>query len=466
MKTVIGLEIHVQLKTKSKMFCGCDNNAEGKEPNSVVCPICMGMPGTLPVANKQAIDWTLKTGLALHAEVAKKSKFDRKHYFYPDLPKGYQISQYDQPFCKGGYLEVDVNGEKKKIQLRRIHLEEDAGKLIHPAGANYSLVDLNRAGTPLMEVVTEPDINSPAEAKLFLQKLRTILRHLDVSDADMEKGHLRCDANISISQLANGSWEEGMPVEIKNMNSFKAAERALRYEEKRQKEIIKEGGKIEKETRAWSEAKQMTILMRGKEFAHDYRYFPEPDLPPFYFDDEYVATIKRDVPEDLESEREKMKKDGIMDNLIVVIQGDPDKKEYLFRMVKFLDSREEVRLAAKWIVNRFFNEAYPVDKYAKFIQKLSNDEIPQARAMEVIKKSCEEKKSIEEVIKELGLTKIADKETVNIINEVVKENEKPVADYKAGKKVALKFLIGQVMAKSKGQIDPKIVEDILKTKLK
>jgi aspartyl-tRNA(Asn)/glutamyl-tRNA(Gln) amidotransferase subunit B len=470
LRTVIGLEIHVQLKTKSKMFCGCDNNAEGKEPNTVVCPVCMGMPGTLPVANKQAIDWTLRTGLALHSEIAKKSKFDRKHYFYPDLPKGYQISQYDMPFCLGGKIELrDEKGEMRKIRIRRIHLEEDAGKLIHPAGADYSLVDLNRAGTPLMEVVTEPDINSPLEAKLFLQKLRTILRHLDVSDADMEKGHLRCDANISVAKIQNPNdkFQMGTPVEIKNMNSFKAVEKALAYEEKRQRSIINEGGKIEKETRGWSEAKGETVLMRGKEYAHDYRYFPEPDLPPFIFTDQYIENIKKDLSEDLETVSEKYHRIGIGQADINVLTSNFTKKRYYDELIKKLENNQEKILAAKWLVNRFFDREYPIDEYTAFIKKLSKGAIPRSRALEVIKKSSDAKKSIEKVIQDFGLTKTIEKDMINsIIDEVINENKTAVGDFKSGKAQALKFLIGKVMAKSKGQADPKTVEDILKNKLK
>jgi len=465
LKTVIGLEIHLQLKTKSKMFCGCDNNAEGKEPNTVVCPVCMGMPGTLPVANKQAIDWTIMTGLAFGAKINPKSKFDRKHYFYPDLPKGYQISQYDMPFCSGGKMEIQNPKSEilKTIRIRRIHLEEDAGKLIHPKGANYSLVDLNRAGTPLMEIVTEPDINSPAEAKTFLQKLRTVLRHLGVSDADMEKGHLRCDANISIEV----DGKEGTPAEIKNMNSFKMVERALTYEEERQRGIISEGEKVEKETRGWIDAKGMTVSQRGKEYAEDYRYFPEPDLPPFAIAQNQISKIKNQISENLEMVEEKYKKIGIGQSDISVLTSNFAKKKYFDALAEKLSNDQEKILAAKWIVNRFFDSDYSIDKYAVFIKKISAGEIPKPRAMEVIKKSAEEKKSIEEIIKDLQLTKLDDSDKINsIVAGVISENEKPVADFRAGREQALKYLIGQVMAKSKGQADPQLVEKILKEKLK
>ena len=340
-RTVIGLEIHVQLKTKSKMFCGCDNKADEAQPNTLVCPVCSGMPGVLPVANKQAIEWVIKTGLALNCQIADFSRFDRKHYFYPDLPKNYQISQYDKPFCIEGNIDIETTDAPKNIRIKRVHLEEDAGKLIHQYGAKpgtvgkisgpgyldstgahgglrmenveeSSLVDFNRAGTPLMEIVTEPDIASPAEAKIFMQKMRSILRDLDVSDADMEKGHLRCDANISIE--ADG--KEGIPVEIKNMNSFRMVEAALAFEEKRQTELLKKGEEILKETRGWNDAETVTVSQRSKEFAEDYRYFPEPDLPPFMSHEafeiekmeEEIAKLLADKQKEIDTEAEEQKK--------------------------------------------------------------------------------------------------------------------------------------------------------------
>jgi len=277
-ETVIGLEIHIQLKTQSKMFCGCDNFSFNLEPNVNTCQVCMGFPGTLPVANKKAIEWTIMLGKALNGETAKIFNFERKHYFYPDLPKAYQITSSTNPPVIGGEAEIDVNGEKTKIRIHHIHLEEDAGKLIHESGTNNSLVDLNRAGTPLVELVTEPDIKSPKEAKIFVENLRTLLRYLDISDANMEQGNLRCDANISLRKI--GDKGLGKKVEIKNINSFKMIEKALLYEEKRQAEMLDANEPIAQETRGWDDIKGKTLEQRGKEMAHDYRYMPEPDLPP------------------------------------------------------------------------------------------------------------------------------------------------------------------------------------------
>src|SRR3989344_2037104 len=285
----IGLEIHVELKTKSKMFCSCFNDPDEKQPNINVCPICMGHPGTLPVINEEAVKKVIKTGLALNSSIPENSKFDRKNYFYPDLPKGYQISQYDEPLCKGGFLTVDG----RKIDITRVHLEEDTGKLIHPAGTEYSLVDFNRAGIPLMELVTEPDITSAKEAKRFAEELRLILRYLGVSDADMEKGEMRVEANIS---LGDGK-KLGTKVEIKNLNSFRSVEYGINYEIERQGKILKAGKKIVQETRGWDAAKEVTVTQRIKEAAHDYRYFPEPDLPPLQFTPEEVKKIKAKIPE-------------------------------------------------------------------------------------------------------------------------------------------------------------------------
>ncbi|MCK4799592.1 Asp-tRNA(Asn)/Glu-tRNA(Gln) amidotransferase subunit GatB, partial [Candidatus Parcubacteria bacterium] len=270
----IGMEVHVELKTNSKMFCSCANDPDEIKPNKNICPICMGHPGTLPVANKKAVEYVIKTGLALDCKIAELSKFDRKNYFYPDLPKGYQISQYDQPLCEKGHLLIN----DRKIGITRIHLEEDTGKLIHPKGAAHSLVDLNRAGTPLMELVTEPEISSSVEAKEFCRQFQLIVKCIGVSDADMEKGQMRCEVNISLKPV--GQKEFGTKVEIKNLNSFRAVERSIEYEIKRQTEVLGEGGKINQETRGWNADKQETYSQRKKEEAHDYRYFPEPDLPP------------------------------------------------------------------------------------------------------------------------------------------------------------------------------------------
>ncbi len=463
LKTVIGLEIHVQLKTKSKMFCRCDNNAERAEPNTLVCPICMGMPGTLPVGNIQAIEWTLKTGIALDSEIAEFSRFDRKHYFYPDLPKGYQISQYDKPFCTGGFLEIDVSGALKKIGIRRVHLEEDAGKLVHPVGKDYTLVDLNRAGTPLMEIVTEPEINSPAEAKIFMQELRSILRYLDVSDADMEKGHLRCDANISIEV----DDKEGVPIEIKNMNSFRMVERALSFEEKRQKEALEKGEKIVKETRGWSDAKGITYSQRSKEFAQDYRYFPEPDLPPYHPTKAFnIDDLKKELPELPAPKRRRY-----IDNLGLPLQDaailaiDKDMAKYFEKVAEKINPK----IAANWIINELKADGIldiAPENLISLLDKIEKGEISGKISKEILSLMRDTGKKSDEIIAEKGIRQIGgEEELTKIIDEVISENEKSVADYRAGKKEALGFLIGQVMKKTKGAASPQIVNKLLQDNL-
>jgi len=452
-----------QLKTKSKMFCGCDNNAEGRAPNTVVCPVCMGFPGVLPVANRQAILWTIKTALALNCQIASFSQFDRKHYFYPDLPKNYQISQYDLPLAFGGNFQG--------VRIRRIHLEEDAGKLIHQEG-EYSLVDFNRAGTPLMEIVTEPDITSPEEAKLFLQKLRVVLRYLQVSDADMEKGHLRCDSNISISAKGKGL---GVPVEIKNLNSFKMVEKALAYEEKRQRELLEKGEKIEKETRGWSDKKGKTLSQRSKEESYDYRYFPEPDLPPFYFSQKEIEQIRQELPE-LPDQRFK--------RFLTQYHLQEKDAKILVENYQIADYFEEVvshkvppQQAAHWILGPLLyylgkenlditqNRILPLEM-AKLIQKIEKNTLSHSLAKEIFQKMLETGKSIDKIIKEKSPRLINDEKQIEkLVEKVVKNYPKAIADYQKGKEGVLQFLVGQVMRETKGQAAPSLVQKIIRRKL-
>lgn len=462
-KTVIGLEIHVQLKTKSKMFCGCDNNAEGALPNSLVCPVCLGLPGVLPVANQQAIEWTIKTGLALNCEIADFSKFDRKHYFYPDLPKGYQISQFDLPFCKGGYLEIAGGG--KKIHLTRIHLEEDAGKLLHDS--ETSLVDLNRAGTPLMEIVTEPEISSPAEAKIFIQELRSILRYLSVSDAEMEKGHLRCDANIS--QEVDG--QEGTPVEIKNMNSFRMVERALLFEEKRQREVLANppaggGEKIVKETRGWDDKKGETYSQRSKEFAQDYRYFPEPDLPPFVISQAFnIDELKNELPELPAAKRKKYQEMGLRLEDAEILTVDSQMAQY-FQSVA---SQVNPVLASNWVINELKYDGLMTikpDDLAQMLQLLEKGEISGKIAKDVLSEMIKSGQTASEIVAEKGFKQVDNEDELGqIIDKIISDNPKPVQDLKAGKAEAMGFLVGQVMKQTKGQANPSMVNKILKEKI-
>lgn len=469
-KTTIGLEIHAQLKTDSKMFCGCGNNAEGAEPNTLVCPVCLGLPGVLPVANARAIEWTLKTGLALNCEIPESAKFDRKHYFYPDLPKGYQISQYDQPFCIGGYIELrNASGEVQKINLTRIHLEEDAGKLIHPSrdraeagNGDYSLVDLNRAGTPLMEIVTEPEISSPAEAKIFMQELRAILRTLDVSDADMEKGHLRCDANISVSE----SDKLGTPVEIKNMNSFRMIERALLFEEKRQREALANGEKIVKETRGWDDAKGLTYSQRSKEQAQDYRYFPEPDLPPFKLEKFNLDQLKKELPELPAEKRKKYQEMGLRFEDAALISIDKELSSYFEKVASKIDPK----ISANWIINELKMDGILIirpENLIELLEKLQKGEIIGKMAKDILVEMIKTGQTAAIIIKEKGLEVVGDKASIEkIVEEVLRENEKTVADYRNGKNEAMGYLIGQVMQKSRGSANPQIVNDIIKERLK
>lgn len=460
-KTVIGLEIHVQLKTKSKMFCGCDNNAEGKEPNVLTCPVCMGIPGVLPVVNKKAIEWTIKTGLALNGRIGEFSKFDRKHYFYPDLPKGYQISQYDLPLVLGGYLEINLpGGNTRKINLTRIHLEEDAGKLIH--SGEDSLVDLNRAGTPLMEVVTEPEIESPQEAKIFMQELRAILRSLDVSDADMEKGHLRCDANISI-KIDN---KLGIPTEIKNLNSFRMVERALLYEEKRQKELLSKGEVVTKETRGWDDTKGVTFSQRSKEQAQDYRYFPEPDLPPFFPNEIFdLIDIKSQLPELPAEKRKKYIKLGVNEQDAIILSLDSALSVYYEKVAK----ETEPILAANWIINELKTEGLLViapEKLVELLKMIESQEISGKIGKDVLAEMVSSGKSAVDIIEEKGLKQVGDEtELTAIVEKVVADNPQAVASIKAGKNEAFGFLVGQVMKETHGQANPQKVNQILKNKM-
>jgi aspartyl-tRNA(Asn)/glutamyl-tRNA(Gln) amidotransferase subunit B len=462
LKTVIGLEIHAQLATKSKMFCSCGNNAENAAPNSLVCPVCLGLPGVLPVANFQAIEWTVKTGLALNSEIAKKSKFDRKHYFYPDLPKNYQISQYDMPFAIGGWLEIkNQKSETKRINLFRIHLEEDAGKLMHDKDASY--VDLNRAGTPLMEIVTKPDISSPAEAKIFMQELRSILRYLSVSDANMEKGNLRCDANISIEK----DGVEGTPVEIKNINSFRMLERSLLYEEKRQKQAIENGEKITKETRGWDDAKGVTFSQRSKEHAQDYRYFPEPDIPPFEIEKIInIEELKKQLPELPAQKRERYEKTwNIKKQDAEILAVEKSMAEYFENIAEKITPT----LAANWVINELKSDGVltiKTEQMIELLEKLEKGEINGKIAKDILTEMISSGKSATEIINSKGLKQIGGEEELTvIIDKVIKDNPGPVNDVKAGKNQAMGFLVGHVMQETKGQANPAAVNKILKEKL-
>jgi aspartyl-tRNA(Asn)/glutamyl-tRNA(Gln) amidotransferase subunit B len=482
----IGLEVHVQLKTNTKMFCGCLNEPEEKQPNLNVCPICMGHPGTLPVINKEAIKNVIKTGLTLGCQIAKETWFERKNYFYPDLPKGYQISQNEAPLCKKGKLKIN----NRDIKINNIHLEEDTGKLIHSEKNGASLVDFNRAGIPLMELATEPDIRSAKEARKFCEELRLILRYLGVSDADMEKGELRAEANISLREIESASL--GTKVEIKNLNSFKAVERAIDYEIKRQAELLESNEKIIHETRGWNENKQKTFSQRIKEVAEDYRYFPEPDLPPLKISKKEIEKIKAEIPELPDGRRKRFKKEyKISDGDTEVFTNYKALGDYFEKIISELKNWEKIvhkkklpathlykliKLTANYLITelkKYLTNLEDVKKikitpenFAEFIILVNQDKISSSAAQTVLKEMFEIGIDPSHVIEEKDLTQVSDESKLKkIIEKVIKNNPKPVEDYKKGKKNALQFLLGQVMKLSKGKANPQIVGKILKKKL-
>jgi len=461
----IGLEIHVELRTKSKMFCSCLNDPNERHPNVNICPICMSHPGTLPVINQEAVRKVIKTGLALNSQIPEQAKFDRKNYFYPDLPKGYQISQYDMPFCQGGFLNVDG----KKIRITRVHLEEDTGKLVHEK--DCSLVDFNRAGIPLMELVTEPDITSAKEARAFAEELQLILRYLDVSEANMEKGQLRVEVNISLKKGA----KLGTKVEIKNLNSFRAVEHGIDYEIQRQAELLKAGKKVIQETRGWHDFKEITFSQREKEESHDYRYFPEPDLPPLRFANKEIKEIKSAVPELPADRRKRFKKEyGIDNKEIEVFVRNKDLGEYFEKVISEIGDRKLIKLCTNYLLTDLqgiLKGASVVGKdfritpedFAKFIKLISQGKISSKVAKVVLQEMFSRGSDPVQIIKEKGLTQITDEpEIQKAVKEVIVQNPKAIEDYKKGKETALQFLIGQVMAKTQGKANPGIVSQILK----
>jgi len=490
-KPTIGLEIHVELKTKSKMFCFCKNDPDEKRPNYNICPVCTAQPGTLPVINKEAVRKTIKTGLVLNCSILDTSKFDRKSYFYPDLPKGYQISQYDKPFCKQGYLEID----DKKIKITRVHLEEDTGRLIHEKG--NSLVDFNRAGIPLMEMVTEPDLSTAKQARKFAEELKLILKYLGVSDADMEKGQLRVEVNISLlplkSQIPNPKSQTnpkskiqnsklGTKVEIKNLNSFKIVEQAIDYEIERQAELLDKGEKIIQETRGWDEKKGVTVSQREKEEAHDYRYLPEPDLPTLHLDKKFVQDIQAEIPELPQAKRIRLAYEYNLDEkTIEIFTFNKDLGEYfekvmseLSNWLKQADYQKLVKLAVNYIITDFwslFGKAsiselegkITPENFAELITLIYKREISSKIAKQVLEEMFKTGADPSHIIKEKALNQIVDTgEIEKIIKEVISKNPKAVEDYKKGKQNALQFLAGQVMAATRGRAEPETVQELLK----
>ncbi len=491
LEPVIGLEIHVQLTTKSKMFCRCANIFGDVEANTAVCPICLGYPGTLPVPNKQAIDWIQKAGAALNCELATHSRFDRKHYFYPDLPKGYQISQYDKPFCGKGHLTITVNGEERTIGITRIHLEEDAAKNTHKPGSNETLVDFNRAGTPLIEIVTEPDIRTPQEAKLFLQELQRIMRTLGISTADMEKGQMRADANISLRKV--GETTLNPKTEVKNVNSFRFVEKALQYEIERQGKLWEQGEVPTHATRGWNLDSGKTIAHRTKEEAADYRYFPEPDIPPFEFSREELDEIARHLPELPLAKKERLKRQtGINEDQAQMLVEDlslaqlfEDAASELAQVnneqVSVDDSEmpELVKLTATMVVREIRslmaanNLKYPdpanrltAENIAELVVLLQQEKVSRNSIPKILAEMQKTGGDPDPIIKNLGLEQEVDAGKLDTyVEQVIADHPDVIEKIKAGKGAAIQFLMGQVMAKSGGKFSPKQIIELLKKKI-
>lgn len=474
-ETVIGLEVHVELKTNTKIFCNCSTEF-GADPNHHVCPVCLGLPGVLPVLNKKVVEFGILAGLALNCEIAEFSKFDRKNYFYPDLPKAYQISQYDLPLAQNGYLEIDTREGSKRIGITRIHMEEDAGKLVHQGSIStspYSLVDYNRTGVPLIEIVSEPDMSSPEEARAYLEKLKAIIQYTGVSDCKMQEGSLRCDANISIRPA--GTKEFGTKTEIKNLNSFKALQRALTYEVERQIEVLEEGGQIVQETRTWDEDKGITLSLRSKEEAHDYRYFPEPDLVPVVISREWVDSIKKRLPEMPGEKRKRYVEEyGLPAYDAQVITTSKEMADFFEECVA---GYPDAKTVSNWMMgdlSRLLN-ANNMDitqcrikpsQLVEMLKLLDEGTISGKIAKTVFEEMFETGKDPGAIVEEKGLVQISDEAAIQgIIDEVIADNPKSVQDYKAGKKKAMGFLVGQVMKATKGKANPQVVNKILQEKL-
>ncbi len=487
-KPVIGIEIHVQLKTKSKLFGKAPNNPDTKEPNTNIDAIVTAEPGTLPVLNQEAVRLGVMVGLALNCEIPEYSKFDRKHYFYPDLPKGYQISQYDEPVAQKGWVEITKpDGLKKKIRITRAHLEEDAGKNVHPEGLSYSLVDYNRAGCALLEIVTEPDIESAEEARLFLQELRNIVRYVGAGDADMEKGTMRCEPNISVRKPG----EETLPkykVEVKNINSFKFVEQAINYEIPRHIEILEAGTMPKQVTMGWNEKKNITVEQRSKEEANDYRYFPDPDLPVLHFTKEYLDDLRNHLPELPAAKRARFKEEyklpdadienlitwkelnGFFENVVSEIQEWANDE-------KDIDVQKLTKMAANWCLQDFsaslnVEHINPQDSritpknLAEMLKLIDQGKISSAAAKTVFKAMFEKGADPHEVVEDLGLHQVSDESAiVTAIDKVIAENEKAVQDFKAGQEKSFGFLVGQAMKELKGKGNPQVVNEILRKKL-
>ncbi len=486
-KPVIGFEIHVQLATKSKMFSPAPNDPDEKEPNTNIDEIVTGQPGTLPVANKEAIRLSALVGLALNCTIDEFSKFDRKHYFYPDLPKGYQISQYDQPISRDGYLDININGKIKRIGITRAHLEEDAGKNVHPEGLPYSLVDYNRAGAPLLEIVTEPDIESAEEGRIFLQELRNIIRYLGASDADMEKGTMRCEPNISVRKPG----EKGLPkykVEVKNINSFKFAEAAINYEIERHIEMLQKGETPRQVTMGWNEKDSCTVEQRSKEDAQDYRYMPEPDLPILQFTKEYLDKLRAEMPELPAQKRRRFSEEyGLpasdVENLLnwkelaFYFESVISEMDEWMAQEKGLDRNHLVKQAVNWCLGDFSallnqklinpqDSQISPENFAELLKLIQQGKISGSAAKQVFKVMFEKGGDPSNIVDDLGLHQVSDESSISsAIDKIISDNPKAAADYKAGQQKSFGFLVGQAMKELKGKGNPQVINELLKKKL-
>uniref|UniRef100_A0A7C4RSK7 Aspartyl/glutamyl-tRNA(Asn/Gln) amidotransferase subunit B n=1 Tax=Desulfatirhabdium butyrativorans TaxID=340467 RepID=A0A7C4RSK7_9BACT len=471
-EAVIGLEVHAQLKTATKIFCGC-STAFGAAPNTQVCPVCLGMPGVLPVLNRKVVEYAIRMGLATHCSISTESRFARKNYFYPDLPKGYQISQYEQPICHHGWIDISLEEGTKRIGITRIHMEEDAGKLLHDPGGSFSRVDLNRTGVPLIEIVSEPDMRSPEEAVAYLKSLHSILRYLDICDGNMEEGSFRCDANVSVRP--KGSEGFGTRTEIKNVNSFRFIEKALQYEIRRQIDVVLDGCSVIQETRLWDSTNQQTFSMRGKEEAHDYRYFPDPDLVPLHIDDPWIREIERSLPELPDAKRKRfMEVYGLSAYDAAMLTSDRELADYFERCAARSGNPKG---SCNWIIGPLLallkTEASGIDTIriqpedlAELIQLIDRGTISGKIAKTVFEEMAASGKKAEVIVQEKGLVQVSDSAQIEtIVQQVIAANPKEAAEYRAGKEKLMGFFVGQVMKASRGKANPQVVNEMLKKML-
>lgn len=473
---VIGLEVHAQMLTESKIFCGCSTRFGG-EPNANACPVCAGFPGVLPVLNQRAVEFAMRAGLAAHCDIARSSRLARKNYFYPDLPKGYQISQYELPICVNGYIDIELASMPKRVRLTRIHMEEDAGKSIHDLRSDASLVDLNRAGVPLLEIVSEPDLRGADEAVIYLKSLRAILQYLAICDGNMEEGSFRCDANVSVRP--QGSDILGTKVEVKNLNSFKAVEKAILYEIQRQSDTLAEGGKLVQETRLWDDNREVTRSMRSKESAHDYRYFPDPDLLPIVINDDWLARIKATLPELPDLRRTRFMSDYQLPAYDAeLLTGRKDIADYF---ESALAIHENAKALSNWIVGDLFRVlkerkldeqltigAWPIQpaQLAELVKLIDQGKISGKIAKTVFDALLDSPRSPQEVVSEKGLEQVSDTGSIEgSIDAVLAAHSKQVADYRGGNEKIFGFLMGQVMMATRGKANPKMVNELLRRKL-